>query len=88
MLLSELSEVIDNAIINEEVVRFDYFANGYPQSRTLSPYEASEASEDGESILGFDHDRAALRRFQYSKIMDIETIEDEDYVKPIDQGGM
>ncbi len=84
MLLTELSEVIDNAILNEEVVTFPYLGSRGLEQRTLSPYEASE---DGETVLGYDHGRAALRRFTFSKFIDIETI-DEDYVKPIEQGGM
>lgn len=77
----ELSEVIDNAILNEEVVRFYYLRDGVPMQRTLSPYEASE---DGLSILGFDHGRQALRRFDCAKIMDIETV-DEEYVRPVER---
>lgn len=79
---AELGEVIDNAIVNEEVVRFWYVpANGSPpQWRTLSPYEVSE---DGETVLGYDHTRAELRRFSFAQMLDIETT-DEQYVKPIE----
>lgn len=77
----ELSEVIDNAIVNEEVVRFIYLKQGLPMQRTVSPYEFAE---DGETFLGFDHDRAALRRFDMGKIMEIETL-DEDYVRPVEK---
>lgn len=79
MLLSELSEVIDNAIVNEEVVRFPYLSNDGVSLRTLSPYEGT-----AEGVLGYDHVREALRRFNFSKIIDIETI-DEDYVRPVEK---
>lgn len=85
MLQTELSEVIDNAIVNEEIVRFWYLPGeslSPPQWRTLSPYEASE---DGETILGYDHDREELRRFRFDRIIDIETILDEDYIRPIEK---
>ena len=51
--------------------------------RTVSPYELSD---DGETFLGFDHDRQAIRRFSVSGITseDIE-LPDEDYVQPIEQ---
>lgn len=81
MLLTELAEVIDNAIVNEEVVRFPYLGSRGVEQRTLSPYEASE---DGESVLGYDHGRGALRRFAFGKIIDIETI-DEDYILPVEK---
>jgi hypothetical protein len=54
--------------------------------RTVSPYELSE---DGESVLGFDHDRQAIRRFFLSGFVteDIE-LPDDDYVQPIKQEGL
>lgn len=81
MLLTELSEVIDNAIVNEEVVMFPYMGSRGVEQRIFSPYEAGE---DGQTVLGYDHGRGALRRFDFSKIIDILTV-DEDYVKPIEQ---
>lgn len=78
---TELGEVIDNAIAYEEVVCFTYLKQGLPMQRTVSPYEFAE---DGETFLGFDHARAALRRFDMGKIMEIETA-DEDYVYPIEK---
>lgn len=81
MTFEELGEVIDNAIINEEVVAFIYDKDGRDgEARMLSPYECSD---DGETVLGYDHRRDELRRFELSKIMAIETTDKEDYVKPI-----
>lgn len=77
---TELGEVIDNAIFNEEVIRFDYFGANITL-RTLSPYEVSE---DGQTILGFDHMRCELRRFDLSKIDSVRTT-DEEYVNPIEK---
>lgn len=82
MTPAEIAEAIGYAILNEEVVRFTYFRpDNSPMQRTVSFYEASE---DGQTFLGYDHMRAALRRFDIGKIMDVETI-DEDYVYPIEK---
>lgn len=80
----ELGEVIDNGILNEEVIAFMYekTVGAPPEARMLSPYECSE---DGETVLGFDHRREELRRFELSKIIAIETTAREDYVKPIEK---
>lgn len=79
---ADLGEVIDNAIVNEEVIRFAYFKSpDVAHLRTLSPYEASA---DGETVLGFDHMRMELRRFELSK-MQAPTTTDELYVKPIEK---
>lgn len=81
-------DTITTAIRNERVIRFWFLSQSRPapQIRTVSPYELSK---DGESVLGYDHDRAAIRRFSLAGFVfpDIELPEDEDYVYPIDQGG-
>lgn len=77
----DLSQVIDNGIFNEEPVAFMYEKPGGLEPRILSPYEVSE---DGETVLGYDHVRCELRRFELSKIVAIETAH-QDYVKPIDK---
>jgi len=78
---AELGEIIDNAILNEEVICFWYEKR--PQRgrvlRTLSPYECSPV---GDTVLGYDHGREALRRFELSKIVAVEPYDDEEYVKP------
>lgn len=83
-LVAEVGEVIDNAIFNEEVICFWYAKSQLfgEELRVLSPYEASE---DGETILGYDHARCALRRFELSKIVGLEPPPDEEYVKPIEK---
>jgi predicted DNA-binding transcriptional regulator YafY len=82
-----VADTITAAIRNERVIRFWFLSRSraIPQIRTVSPYELSE---DGESFLGFDHTRQAIRRFSLSGIVqeDIE-LPDEDYIQPIDQGG-
>lgn len=79
------ADTITAAIRNERVIRFWFIARSrpVPQIRTVSPYELSE---DGESFLGFDHDRQAVRRFSLSGLVyeDIE-LPDEDYIYPIDK---
>lgn len=81
--MEQLGEIIDNGIINEEVVAFIYDKDGRnAEARMLSPYECSE---DGETVLGYDHRREELRRFELSKIMQIETTDRESYVKPIEK---
>ena len=83
--MTNAPDTITAAIRNERVIRFWFMtrSRALPMLRTVSPYELSE---DGESLLGFDHDRQAIRRYSLSGIVsdDIE-LPDEDYVKPIDQ---
>lgn len=83
--MTHIADTITAAIRNERVVRFWFQTRSRPAPmiRTVSPYELSE---DGESFLGFDHDRQAIRRFSLSGIVteDIE-LPDEDYVYPIDK---
>jgi predicted DNA-binding transcriptional regulator YafY len=83
--MTHVADIITAAARNERVIRFWFMSRTArePMIRTVSPYELSD---DGESFLGFDHDRQAIRRFSLSGIVteDIE-LPDEDYVKPIDQ---
>ncbi len=84
--MTHTADTITAAIRNERVIRF-WFANQsrpVPQIRTVSPYELSE---DGETFLGFDHDRQAIRRFSLAGFVteDIELPDTEDYVQPIDK---
>lgn len=84
--MTTASDTISAAIRNERVIEFWFVGvnSPYPPARrTVSPYELSE---DGESFLGYDHDRAALRRFSLAGIVsdDIE-LPDEDYIYPIEQ---
>lgn len=80
-----VADTITAAIRNERVIRFWFVSRSRPEPmlRTVSPYELSE---DGESVLGFDHDRQAIRRFSLAGIV-IEDIDlpDEDYVYPIEK---
>lgn len=79
------ADTITAAIRNERVIRFWFTSRTrpVPQIRTVSPYELSD---DGETFLGFDHDRQAIRRFSLAGIVteDIE-LPDEDYIYPIEQ---
>lgn len=82
--MTHAADTITAAIRNERVIRFWFQSQSRPapQIRTVSPYELSE---DGDTFLGFDHDRQAIRRFSLSGIVfeDIE-LPDEDYVRPIE----
>lgn len=87
--MTEAADIITSAIRAERVVRFWFVTKSRPMPmmpmiRTVSPYELSD---DGESFLGFDHDRQAMRRFSLDGIADTEGIElpDEDYIQPIEQ---
>lgn len=81
-----VGDTVTAAVRDERVLRFWFLSQSrpVPMQRTVSPYELSD---DGESLLGYDHDRAAIRRFSLSGIIEPEGIElpDEDYVQPIDQ---
>lgn len=83
--MTHVPDIITAAVRNEKVIRFWFQSQSRPAPmiRTVSPYELSE---DGESFLGFDHDRQAIRRFSLSGIVteDIE-FPDEDYVYPIEK---
>lgn len=84
--MTHIIDTITAAIRNERVIRFWFMSRAHaslPVARTVSPYELSE---DGETFLGFDHTRQAIRRFALSGIMqdDVE-LPDEDYVKPINK---
>lgn len=84
--MTHVADIITAAIEREKVIRFWFASKSrpVPQIRTVSPYELSE---DGESFLGFDHGRQAIRRFSLTGIVmeDIEMPDDEDYVYPIDK---
>lgn len=83
--MTHTADTITAAIRSERVIRFWFQSQSrpVPMLRTVSPYELAE---DGESFLGFDHDRQAIRRFALSGIVsdDIE-LPDEDYVYPIEK---
>jgi predicted DNA-binding transcriptional regulator YafY len=83
--MTQTADTITAAIERERVIRFWFKSQSRPAPmiRTVSPYELSE---DGESVLGFDHDRQAIRRFSLSGFVfdDIE-LPDEDYIQPIEQ---
>lgn len=82
------ADTITAAIRNERVIRFWFSSQSRPAPmiRTVSPYEIAD---DGESFLGFDHDRQAIRRFSMSGIvMDDIELPDEDYVYPIEKEGV
>ena len=83
--MTHTTDTITAAIRSERVIRFWFKSQSrpVPMIRTVSPYELSE---DGETVLGFDHNRQSIRRFSLANIVqeDIE-LPDEDYVKPIDQ---
>jgi predicted DNA-binding transcriptional regulator YafY len=84
--MTHIADIITAAIRNERVIRFWFKSQSRPapQLRTISPYELSE---DGESVLGFDHGREAIRRFSLSGFVsdDIELPDDEEYVYPIEK---
>lgn len=83
--MTHTADTITAAIRNERVIRFWFKSQSRPapQIRTVSPYELAD---DGDSFLGYDHDRCAIRRFSLSGIvMDDIELPDEDYVKPIEQ---
>ncbi len=86
--MTHIADIITAAIEREKVIRFWFRSQSFsaPMIRTVSPYELSE---DGESVLGFDHDRQAIRRFFLSGFVteDIE-LPDDDYVQPIKQEGL
>lgn len=83
--MTHTADTITAAIERERVIRFWFKSQSRPAPmiRTVSPYELSE---DGESVLGFDHDRQAIRRFSLSGFVfdDIE-LPDEDYVYPVEK---
>lgn len=77
-------DTITAAIRAEKVIHFIYPAQKrgrYPVLRTVSPYELSE---DGQTFLGWCHDREALRRFNLNKIQGEvrPTSTDAEYVQP------
>jgi len=84
--MTTLADIITAAIERERVIRFWFKTQSRPapQIRTVSPYELSE---DGESVLGFDHARQAIRRFSLAGFVteDIELPDNEDYVYPIEK---
>lgn len=83
--MTSIGDTVTAAIRNERVMRFWFLSRSrpVPMQRTVSPYELSD---DGDTFLGYDHDRCAIRRFSLSGIVqdDIE-LPDEEYIKPIDQ---
>ena len=84
--MTHITDIITAAIRDERVIRFWFQgARAFPMQRIVSPYELSE---DGETFLGFDHGRQAIRRFSLGGIIseDIE-LPDEDYVYPVEKEG-
>jgi predicted DNA-binding transcriptional regulator YafY len=86
--MTHAADTITAAIRNERVISFWFKGQSSitPEVRIVSPYELSN---DGETFLGFDHVRQAIRRFSLAGIV-TEYIElpDEDYVRPIEQEGV
>jgi len=83
--MTHVEDTITSAIRAERPIRFWFQSRTrpVPQIRTVSPYELSD---DGESFLGFDHGRQAIRRFSLAGIVQEEIeLPDEDYIQPIDQ---
>lgn len=83
MSFEDVKLVISNGIASEEPVAFMYQKGSLriAAPRIISPYELSD---DDETVLGYDHIREGLRRFELSKIIAIETAHD-DYIKPIEK---
>jgi predicted DNA-binding transcriptional regulator YafY len=83
--MTTTADIISAAIRNERPIKFWYNSRGpvLAMLRTVSPYELSE---DGETFLGYDHAREALRRFSLDNITaeDIALPDDEDYIYPIE----
>lgn len=85
--MTTTTDTITAAIRAERAIRFWFVSKlaPLPMQRTVSPYELSD---DGDTFLGFDHARQALRRFSLDGIADPDNIElpdDEEYVQPVEQ---
>lgn len=77
------------AIWMEEVLQFIYYKRaGFGELRTLSPYELHETPVSGNlTVIGWDHMRDGLRKFELSKIgWPVEVNDTEDYVQPREKG--
>lgn len=77
-------DLIDNAIVNEEVVAFNYATQApddanYWTLRVFSPWEVQ-----GESVIGFDHTKDETRRFRFDRMGTWRQAEaeGEEYVRP------
>lgn len=80
-LVTLTREFLGEMIAQEGVVEFLYSKEEDepdPQRRIFSPWEISE---DEYTVLGWDHDRDAPRRFTIAKVFDLKPY-DEDYVRP------
>jgi predicted DNA-binding transcriptional regulator YafY len=65
------------AIQQEEVVQFLY---DHHQLRTFSPWEIQEQYD---LVLGWDHDRAAVRSFNFNRVAsDVASYPNDEYVRP------
>jgi predicted DNA-binding transcriptional regulator YafY len=72
-------ELLRQAIEDERVVKFSYHGRDAVTLRTLSPYVLRESQSGDELLMGYDHDRDALRQFQLDRIAGIHPV-DEDFV--------
>lgn len=77
------ADTLTAAIRAETVVEFGY-KKGLAEPARLVTFSPWELSEDGESIIGYDHGRDGIRRFSISKITgDVDgAATDEHYVLP------
>lgn len=77
----DVRDEIAAAIINEEVVSFDYTKQDgeEPQRRVFSPWEPLE---DGKLVIGWDHDKAGIRSFKVDRITGVASYPAEHYAVP------
>lgn len=75
--------IIEAAIRLNQVIRFVYEdRDGVASVRTLSPYEWQEPNDEQVLVMGFDHDREALRHFDLSRIECVGTVPEDEYREP------
>lgn len=83
-------EALEDAVEDKRVVTFQYKkANGSVSTRTLSPYEVTgDITEGNLKVLGWDHERKALRSFKidHHQMAEVQVAPDAEYQEPVDRG--
>jgi predicted DNA-binding transcriptional regulator YafY len=62
-------DAVLSAIEAERPIAFDYpSGDGLVERRFLSPYQVQESATGAESVVGWDHNREAIRQFRLDRI--------------------
>lgn len=78
-------EIIPEAVDRENPVALNYRdAEGKTSARVLSPYEVRDTQAGDTIVVGFDHDREAIRSFRFDRI-DTAALAETEFIAPVEE---